>query len=212
MSAHDQHYAVRACGLTATIISMKTFAAAAVAAIIVAISAFPARTSAQASAQADAGSLYTCAMHSGVAEAAPGKCPVCSMTLTARPMTAAEKSVVAFFKDYDAAFVAKDMTKLATMYTADTTVFEGGGVNDGWKDYRDNHLGLEMKEFADLRFAHTKVVPHVTGDTAFVTAEYTIHSKNGDKISDGGGLATYTLVKDKGAWKIKHTHTSAKRK
>jgi ketosteroid isomerase-like protein len=191
---------------------MKPLAAIAVAAAMITIAALPARPAAQAPAQTEPASLYTCAMHPGVAEPAPGKCPVCSMTLTARPMTAPERSVVAFFKDYDAAFVAKDMTGLAAMYTADTTVFEGGSVNNGWKDYRDNHLGLEMKAFADLRFAHSKVVPHVSGDTAFVTAEYTLHAKNGDKISDAGGLATYELIKDKGAWKIKHTHTSARGK
>jgi ketosteroid isomerase-like protein len=193
-------------------IPMRVLAAAALAAAILSTSASPVRAAAQVPAPAAESSLYTCGMHPGVARAAPGKCPVCSMTLTARPMTAPERSVVAFFKDYDAAFVAKDMTKLATMYTADTTVFDGGGASDGWKDYRDNHLGLEMKEFADLRFAHTNVVPHVSGDTAFVTAAYTMHAKNGDKISDGGGLATYTLIKEKGAWKITHTHTSAKRK
>ncbi len=104
-------------------------------------------------AQATAGSLYTCAMHPDVAESKAGACPVCSMPLKARPMTAAEQSVADFFNAYDAAFVAKDMDKLATMYTADTTVFEGGG-----------------------------------------------------------GLATYQLVKQGGVWKIKHTHTSAKRR
>ena len=160
-----------------------------------------------------AGTLYTCSMHPGVLETKEGKCPVCSMTLKARPMTAAEQSVADFFKAYDAAFVAKDMEKLGTMYTNDTTVYEGGGVNNGWADYRDKHLGPEMRSFADLQFAHSNVVPHMMGaDGAYVTADYTLHAKIGDRVSDGGGLATYQLVKQAGAWKIKHTHTSAKRR
>lgn len=164
-------------------------------------------------AQAASGSLYTCSMHPGVVEGKAGSCPVCSMTLKPRPMTADEQGIADFFSAYDAAFVAKDLAKLETMYTADTTVFEGGGVNNGWDDYRDHHLGPELKSFMDLRFAHSDVVPHLVGaDAAFVTAEYTLHAKVGDRLSDGGGLATYQLVRQSGAWKIKHTHTSAKRR
>lgn len=162
-------------------------------------------------AQQSAAELYTCSMHPNVAEAKAGQCPVCSMTLKARAMTGPEKEVVAFFKAYDAAFVAKDMDKLAAMYTPETTVYEGGGVNRGWKDYRDNHLGPEMKSYDALEFAHSNVVPHVGKDEAYVTAEYTIKAKTGDRVMDGGGLATYTLTKESGAWKIRHTHTSAKR-
>jgi len=155
--------------------------------------------------------LYTCSMHPNVVDAKAGQCTVCSMMLKPRPMTGAEKDIVDFFKAYDAAFVAKDLGKLATMYTPETTVFEGGGVNRGWKDYRDNHLGPEMKSYESLEFAHSNVVPHVGKDEAYVTAEYTIKAKTGDRVMEGGGLATYTLTKASGAWKIRHTHTSAKR-
>jgi ketosteroid isomerase-like protein len=168
--------------------------------------------SARISAQQTAPELYTCSMHPNVAESKPGQCPVCSMTLKTRAMTGPEKEVVAFFKAYDAAFVAKDMDKLANMYAPETTVYEGGGVNRGWKDYRDNHLGPEMKSYDSLEFAHSNVVPHVIGkDDAYVTADYAIKAKTGDRVMDGGGLATYTLTKESGSWKIRHTHTSAKR-
>lgn len=157
--------------------------------------------------------LYTCSMHPGVAETKAGSCPVCSMVLKARPMTADETSVVQFFKAYDAAFVAKDLEKLATMYTPETTVFEGGGINDGWKNYRDTHLGPELKSFEGLEFAHSSVVPHMLGaDAAYTTAEYSLKTKSGERVSESGGLATYTLVRSGGAWKIRHTHTSAKRR
>lgn len=163
-------------------------------------------------AQQAAAELYTCSMHPNVVEAKGGQCPVCSMTLKTRAMTGPEKEVVAFFKAYDAAFVAKDMDKLANMYAPETTVYEGGGVNRGWKDYRDNHLGPEMKSYDSVEFAHSNIVPHVIGkDDAYVTADYAIKAKTGEKVMDGGGLATYTLTKESGSWKIRHTHTSAKR-
>ena len=48
---------------------------------------------------------------------------------------------------YDEAFNAKSMDRLAAFYHPDVTIFEGGGVNRGWADYRDHHLGPEMAEF-----------------------------------------------------------------
>ena len=42
-----------------------------------------------------------------------------------------------------AAFVAKDLKKLATFYHPDVTIYEGAGINNGWADYRDRHLGPE---------------------------------------------------------------------
>jgi hypothetical protein len=48
---------------------------------------------------------------------------------------------------YDEAFNAKSLDRLATHYHPDVTIFEGGGVNRGWADYRDHHLGPEMAEF-----------------------------------------------------------------
>lgn len=38
------------------------------------------------------------------------------------------------------------MNKLSTFYHPDVTIFEGGGVNNGWIDYRDRHLGPELCE------------------------------------------------------------------
>lgn len=176
------------------------------------IAAFTCATSAGVAAPQAAVELYTCSMHPDVVDAQPGKCPVCSMTLKARSMTTSEKEVVAFFAAYDSAFISKDVEKLAPFYSADTTVYEGGGVNRGWKDYRDNHLGPELKSYDSVQFSHSNVTPHLLGkENAFVTADYMIKTKTGEKAMDGGGLATYTLSKDSGAWKITHTHTSARR-
>jgi hypothetical protein len=62
------------------------------------------------------------------------------------------EAIKAWLKGYDAAFAAKDLEKLATFYHADVTIFEGGGVNRGWADYRDNHLGPELRAFEGLQW------------------------------------------------------------
>ena len=121
--------------------------------------------------------------------------------------------IAAFFKNYDAAFNARDTDKLATLYHPDVTIFEGSGINRGWVDYRDNHLGPELKSFQDLQWAHSNIVVHILGDSAaYVTADYAIKYKAGDRAVDSGGIATHVLVKEQGAWKIRHSHTAARRR
>jgi uncharacterized protein (TIGR02246 family) len=124
-----------------------------------------------------------------------------------------DADILAFFKAYDAAFNAKDLTKLATLYHPDVTIFEGAGINRGWADYRDNHLGPELKMFQDLQWAHSNIVVHPLGPSAaYVTADYAIKYKAGERAVDSGGIATHVLVKEGGQWKIRHSHTAARRR
>ena len=123
-----------------------------------------------------------------------------------------DKTFVDFFAQYDAAFVAKDLDRLATMYHPDVTIFEGGGVNSGWIDYRDNHIGPELKSFNGLKFSHTNIKTQMLGpDAAYVTSEYAIETTTANGPSRSGGLETDVLVRQNGRWLIRHTHTSARR-
>lgn len=114
---------------------------------------------------------------------------------------------------YDAAFNAKDLERLGGFYHADVTIYEGGGIDNGWAAYRDKHLGPELKAFENLQFGHTDRKVHVLadGNTAYVTSLYFIKAKMGERTIDSGGLETLVLIKGAdGAWKIRHTHTSAR--
>ena len=120
-------------------------------------------------------------------------------------------TIEAWLKSYDAAFNAKELDKLATFYHPDVTIYEGGGINNGWIDYRDRHLGPELKSFEHLQFGHsnTKVTVLPGGQSAYATSEYSIKAKMGDRQLDSGGLETLVLVKGAdGTWKIRHSHTS----
>jgi len=122
-------------------------------------------------------------------------------------------AVEAWLKGYDAAFNAKDLDKLATFYHPDVTIYEGGGINNGWIDYRDRHLGPELKSFENLQFGHSnaKVIVLPGGQSAYATSEYSIKAKMGDRQLDSGGLETLVLVKSSdGTWKIRHSHTSSR--
>jgi ketosteroid isomerase-like protein len=137
---------------------------------------------------------------------------------TAVPVRAADETtdIQRFMVEYDAAFGAKSMDRLAVFYHPEVTIFEGGGVNQGWADYRDHHLGPEMAEFLTVTFAHSNVVVHVLGAdkrTAYVTSEYSLKVHMKERDENAGGLETLILLKgDDGAWRIRHSHTSSRRR
>lgn len=124
--------------------------------------------------------------------------------------------IASWLQSYDAAFNAKDLGRLAAFYDPDVTIFEGGSTNDGWADYRDNHLGPELKEFEGLEFSHSRVKAHMLardGRAAYVTAEYRLKANVEGREIDAAGLETLVLVRDeKDAWRIRHSHTSSRRK
>jgi ketosteroid isomerase-like protein len=124
-----------------------------------------------------------------------------------------DADIVAFFKNYDAAFSAMSLDKLAPLHHPDVTRFEGSFVNTGWLDYRDTHLGAEFKSYKSMEFAHTNVVVHMLGDSAaYVTADYALKYTTAERTTEGGGIATFVLVKDQGNWKIRHHHTASRRR
>ncbi len=123
------------------------------------------------------------------------------------------KAITAVFAEYDRAFNAKDLDRLAAFYHPDVTVYEGGGINPGWADYRDRHLGPELKAFNNLKFEHIKIVVTMIGpDAAYVTGEYLLDATTEAREVRSGGLATYVMIRDAGQWKIRHSHTSSKRR
>ena len=135
-------------------------------------------------------------------------------TATAAPQAGSDEAdrISKWLDGYDAAFIAKDLEKLGSYYHPDVTIYEGGGIDNGWADYRDTHLGPELKAFENLQFGHTeRKVQVLSPNTAYVTSLYFIKAKMGERMVDSGGLETLVLVKGSdGAWKIRHSHTSAR--
>ena len=137
---------------------------------------------------------------------------VSCLVATSGALAQSNQDIVAFFAKYDEAFTAKDLDRLAAMYHADVTVYEGGGINTGWADYRDRHLGPELKSFMNLKFSHGNVKVQMLGaDAAYVTADYTLTRTANEKEIKSGGLATYILIRQDGQWMIRHSHTSSRR-
>ena len=117
-----------------------------------------------------------------------------------------------WLKGYDVAFNAKDLDRLATFYHPDVTIYEGAGVNNGWVDYRDRHLGPELKAFENLEFGHTnRRVQMLSDRVAYVISEYYIKATMKERMLDNIGRETLVLEKQSdGSWKIRHSHTSGR--
>lgn len=145
---------------------------------------------------------------------------VLALLLPAAPTSAQAPAdshgIAQWLESYDAAFNTRDVARLAAFYHPDVTIFEGGGTNDGWADYRDSHLGPELKVMEGLHFSHSDVSAHLLapdGRTAYVTSEYRLRARIEGKDVDASGLETLVLVKDAaGAWRIRHSHTSSRRR
>lgn len=112
------------------------------------------------------------------------------------------------------AFERGDMATLDKIWANDesVTVFEQGHANYGWKDYRDSHLGPEMKEMKNTKYLLSDIKATVEGSTAWATFKYTISADIGTRHVDGGGLGTAVLEKRGQQWQIVHWHTSAPRR
>lgn len=156
--------------------------------------------------------------HTAWVEPTGGKRPGPATKLTNTPAAAPQAasadaaSVEAWLKGYDAAFMAKALDRLAAFYHPDVTIYEGAGINNGWADYRDRHLGPELKAFENLEFGHsgTKVTVLPGGESAYAVSRYTIKAKMGERMLDNEGLETLLLIKTAEGWKIRHSHTSGR--
>ena len=125
----------------------------------------------------------------------------------------AEAAIATWLGQYDAAFNAKDLAKLGAFYHPEVTIYEGAGINNGWADYRDHHLGPELEAFQNPQLTHQDLkVNLLPGDrSAYVTSRYTLTAKTTAREIDAEGLATYVLIQTaEGGWQIRHSHTSSR--
>ena len=125
-----------------------------------------------------------------------------------------EKAVVDVLTREAAAVEKGDMAALDKIWANDeaVTVFESGHANYGWNDYRNTHLGPELKEFKNTKYAFSDMKVKASGNLAFATFKYTLSADMGTRKVDSGGLGTAVLEKQKGTWRIVHWHSSAPRR
>jgi len=96
------------------------------------------------------------------------------------------------------ALQTRDLKRIESLVAADLVVFENGERNDGWTDFRDNHLVPEMKDPAPQTKWQLVKVRAVRGQAWGYTRE-TFTSRRGREVVL---WSIYVLEKRAGEWKI----------
>ena len=133
----------------------------------------------------------------------------------AQPKTAPlsdQAAVRAVLSQYKSAIERLDASGTERLFTADSAVFETGGVEGSFANYLAHHLGPELKAFKAFKFSDYKTVIRFEGPVALATETYNyrIETKSGE-IAERRGVATSVLKKIGGRWKILSMHNSARK-
>ncbi len=104
------------------------------------------------------------------------------------------------------------------LFTEDSQIFESGGSEGNYANYKDHHLGPELKYFKSFSFNDYKVNVKVDLPYAFATETYVyeiVIAANEEKgreerIITKKGVATVDLKKVDGNWKITKYHSSSR--
>jgi ketosteroid isomerase-like protein len=121
-------------------------------------------------------------------------------------------AVITVLRDYRAAMEALSIEKLAAVFDPDLFLFEGTHQNVSWADYRDNHIGPEMKDWSRFKVLETRIVDAVIGaDIASVATVSTCLIVAAGKPLKISAAESFVLVRGEAGWKIRHLHYSGKR-
>lgn len=138
---------------------------------------------------------------------------IARMELPWRPDDAARATAV--LRGVFAAAERGDLAALDTLYAGDSlTVVEGAGINRGWADYRDHHLGPELKTMKNFHYRPVDVVVRVSGQYAWATFRYDLKGELNGRQIDNLGRGTAILERRNSAdgtrWVVRHTQTSSR--
>jgi len=104
-----------------------------------------------------------------------------------------------------------DLAALDSLYAGDSLlVIEGSGINRGWRDYRDNHLAPELKEFQNFRYRPFEIEARVAGDLAWATFRYALTADTPNQKVDVVGRGTAILERRGNRWVVRLTHTASR--
>lgn len=132
----------------------------------------------------------------------------------AQPINPAQdrQAVETVLARYKSAIERLDAGGTEMLFTADSRIFETGGVEGTYANYLSHHLGPELGHFKSFKFYDYKVDVRFEGPIALATEtyRYRIEPKTGEP-AERLGVATSVLKKVGGSWKILSMHNSARR-
>lgn len=124
-----------------------------------------------------------------------------------------DHAVEAALEAYSQALEASDVATAEAWVLPDGedfTIFEGSGVNIGWADYRDHHLGPELASttFSISVYDWTDYSVALDGDLAVATFQIALEYINNGEAGSRTRHGTAVLKRTADGWRISHLHTS----
>ena len=115
---------------------------------------------------------------------------------------AQESTVLAVVKSFEAGLQSRDLRQIEKSVSDDIVVFENGHRNDGWADFRDNHLAHELQEPAPPMKTEL-VKSKISSNMAWVYthSEFPVKTKAGTEAT-ATLWSVYILEKRAAGWKI----------
>lgn len=123
-----------------------------------------------------------------------------------------EEAVKKVLQEYKTAIENLSTAGVVDLFVKNSEIVESGSLEGPISTYLEHHLGPELREFKSFKFSNYTVKVEVNGNYAFATEDYiyTIVLQDGKEIKQKG-VATSVLQKTEQGWKIKSTHSSARR-
>lgn len=127
----------------------------------------------------------------------------CACSLVAQDRQGpSEQQVRSVIQQFEQGLKERKLPSIEPLVAEDMVVFENGHRNDGWKDFRDNHLVPEMKEPAPpsrSEIIRTTATPQM--GWGYTRTDMTVARRTGEKV--GAVLwSVYVLERRNGNWKI----------
>ena len=146
-----------------------------------------------------------------------GSCLGTAVLLMSGPLHAQSgdvDSVRAVLVTYAERMAAKDLDAMEALIAPERGVhiIGGAGVNHGWADYRDHHLGPELERAETFQIRYYAVEPQVRGNISWASFRYDLLAEMDGNHLDMEGRGTAILEKRDDRWLIVHLHTSGRQR
>ena len=118
-------------------------------------------------------------------------------------------------KSYFRAMDAGDLDAAAALFADTSLIFETGGVEGSWQQYRDHHIGPEIAAIDTFLTTLGDPEEGQSADRSMALVawpiEYRIRLKSGELIQSRGTV-TFVLMRKDDGYRIRHLHWSSQRK
>lgn len=113
-----------------------------------------------------------------------------------------QRAITDVVRTFEKGLQQRDLKQIETTVAADLVVFENGHRNDGWQDFRDNHLIPELRETAPAMNTELKKVRVAERMAwAYSDSSFQITRKSGEKVR-AQLYSIYVLERRNNEWKI----------